>query len=39
MTAFFERLRAIAKENNVSYGDLCVYAVGTGEGEKEKDKK
>ena len=29
----FERLHKIALENNVSFEDLCVYALGTAAGE------
>jgi serine/threonine protein kinase/TPR repeat protein len=34
----FERLHKISKENNVSFTDLCVYALGDKKDEK-KDKK
>jgi tetratricopeptide (TPR) repeat protein len=32
----FERLRKIAHENNVSFQDLCVYALGTVKTEEEQ---
>jgi hypothetical protein len=32
----FERLQKIALENNVSFEDLCVYALGTAAAEAEK---
>lgn len=31
----FERLHKIAIENNVSFEDLCVYALGTAAGEQQ----
>lgn len=31
----FERLHKIAIENNVSFEDLCVYALGTASGEQQ----
>ena len=32
----FERLAKIAQENNVSFEDLCVYALGTAAAEEGK---
>lgn len=32
----FERLHKIALENNVSFEDLCVYAMGTAAAEENK---
>ncbi len=32
----FHRLYKIAKENNVSFQDLCVYALGTADKDKER---
>ena len=33
----FARLAAIARENNVSYEDLCVYALGTAASEEGRE--
>ena len=33
----FERLHKIAVENNVSFEDLCVYALGTAAAEEGKN--
>ncbi len=35
----FRRLHKIAHENNVSFQDLCVYALGTAEKEEKKKEK
>ncbi|HSK78519.1 MAG TPA: DUF2610 domain-containing protein [Thermoanaerobaculia bacterium] len=32
----FQKLLNIARENNVAFEDLCVYALGAAEAEKEK---
>ena len=32
----FQKLHDIAKENNVSFEELCVYALGTASGEEKK---
>ena len=34
----FERLHKIALENNVSFEDLCVYAMGTAAAEEGEAK-
>lgn len=35
----FERLKNIADENNVSFEDLCVYAMGTATSESDGSNK
>lgn len=35
----FKKLQKIAEENNVSFEDLCVYALGNAAAQKEQPKK
>jgi hypothetical protein len=35
----FEKLFKIAQENNVSFEELCVYALGTASDEKQADEQ
>lgn len=35
----FERLQKIAIENNVSFEELCVYAMGTASAEEEAENE